>query len=413
MRKEYIYLILILLFSPQLTAQTGLNDFDLSDVHALDQNNIVISSYTGDIFCLKFNGSAWNTEKADIPVITSWYSLDFVDSSNGWVCGNDGKILRTADGGKTWYETPTGTHERLNEIQLYSKNIGWAVGSNGTVLKTMFGDDWSEVGFPNDLFLGNVIIMDFNTVYVTSRFELYITRDGGETWEVDITHNGAPKIPLLPDVYFLDEMNGWAGSWGHGLYRTIDGGSSWSIAEEEIFPSLSYLQFMDENTGFALDVWRGRLNSTTDGGNSWHAVAGTENLRSLSFLDNSIAYAVGDSGTFYMTTNGGNSWTAQRVLYEDKIELIFENIFDIFPNPFNNFTVLRFVVPEGNTVSFKVYNLLGQEIYSNSTSVFPNIQQLLNWDGIDNNGRPLASGVYLCKISSGNYSAARKITILR
>lgn len=55
--------------------------------------------------------------------------------------GEDGTILHTEDGGRTWKEQVSGTKENLNSIAFVDLERGWAVGRYGTILHTEDGGE--------------------------------------------------------------------------------------------------------------------------------------------------------------------------------------------------------------------------------------------------------------------------------
>jgi hypothetical protein len=89
------------------------------------------------------------------------------------------------------------------------------------------------------------------------------------------------------------------------------------------------------------------------------------------------------------------------------------NIFvsEPYPNPFNPEVCLKINNPGGEPCNFVVYNLIGQEIIKRTYS--KRGEQEIRWNGIDQNGREVSSGVYLFKIEMRNYSNIRKGILLR
>lgn len=61
----------------------------------------------------------------------------FLNNQTGFVCGSDGLILRTDDGGKNWQKEITNTDQHLVEM-FFVDNVGFAVGKNGTILKSLY-----------------------------------------------------------------------------------------------------------------------------------------------------------------------------------------------------------------------------------------------------------------------------------
>jgi len=85
-----------------------------------------------------------------------------------------------------------------------------------------------------------------------------------------------------------------------------------------------------------------------------------------------------------------------------------------FPNPFNPETVIRYSLPEAATVTLEIYNMLGQKV----RTLVDHTQQAadfysLNWNGRDDNGKALASGMYLYRLTAGSYVNTRKMVLMK
>ena len=86
------------------------------------------------------------------------------------------------------------------------------------------------------------------------------------------------------------------------------------------------------------------------------------------------------------------------------------------PNPFNAQTQIRFVVPEswgGGTIEVKVIDLRGRVVKVLYRGPGVPGEHRLIWDGTDELGRAVASGVYLCVLQFGNQRLERKMLLLR
>jgi hypothetical protein len=84
-----------------------------------------------------------------------------------------------------------------------------------------------------------------------------------------------------------------------------------------------------------------------------------------------------------------------------------------YPNPFNGETLVRFDLPAPAELKLAVYNLAGQELRVLAAGSRAAGRHVLRWDGRDRQGRPLASGVYLCRLEAGERAATRKLLLLR
>ncbi len=84
-----------------------------------------------------------------------------------------------------------------------------------------------------------------------------------------------------------------------------------------------------------------------------------------------------------------------------------------FPNPFNPATTIRFDIREKGNVSLKIYNVAGQLVKTLVNEVRDAGSYNENWNGTNDTGSRVSSGVYFYKIESGNFTATRKMVLLR
>ena len=85
-----------------------------------------------------------------------------------------------------------------------------------------------------------------------------------------------------------------------------------------------------------------------------------------------------------------------------------------YPNPFNEQTVIRFDLPESALVSLIIYNTQGKRVRTlEDHSVLPAGYHAKPWDGLDDNGKPVSSGEYVCSMKVGINYHAMKMVLLR
>lgn len=84
-----------------------------------------------------------------------------------------------------------------------------------------------------------------------------------------------------------------------------------------------------------------------------------------------------------------------------------------YPNPFNPSTSFRFSLPTAAPVTLRIYNILGQEVATLVDGELAAGSHVVDWDGRDNFGRPLASGVFLAKLVAGEHTATRKVVVVK
>jgi hypothetical protein len=84
-----------------------------------------------------------------------------------------------------------------------------------------------------------------------------------------------------------------------------------------------------------------------------------------------------------------------------------------YPNPFNPQTTIAFTLKDRGQVSLKVYNVNGELVrtLANETRAVGSHQ--LTWDGRNDSGQPVSSGVYFYKLVSNNFSQTKKMVLLK
>ncbi|HRX76983.1 MAG TPA: T9SS type A sorting domain-containing protein, partial [Candidatus Cloacimonadota bacterium] len=84
-----------------------------------------------------------------------------------------------------------------------------------------------------------------------------------------------------------------------------------------------------------------------------------------------------------------------------------------YPNPFNPNTTVRFALKESAHVKIEVFNILGQKVKTLVNNQMNSGNHNVAWNGLDDNKRPVASGVYFYKMQSGDYSNTRKMILMK
>ncbi len=88
-------------------------------------------------------------------------------------------------------------------------------------------------------------------------------------------------------------------------------------------------------------------------------------------------------------------------------------LYQNFPNPFNPVTTISFDLPTTAEVVVEIYNVLGQLITTKLNTFVSAGSHELAWDGTDDTGRPVSSGVYFARLSTANYSSSIKMSLLK
>lgn len=88
-------------------------------------------------------------------------------------------------------------------------------------------------------------------------------------------------------------------------------------------------------------------------------------------------------------------------------------LYNNFPNPFNPSTKIAFELPKASHVTLTIYDILGREVAEIANGTYPAGYDALTWNGINRNGEQVSSGVYLYRITAGNWSKVMKMMMLK
>ena len=84
-----------------------------------------------------------------------------------------------------------------------------------------------------------------------------------------------------------------------------------------------------------------------------------------------------------------------------------------YPNPFNSQTVIRYQLPQTAPVDLTVYNVAGQRVKRLVQAVKDGGYYQVTWNGRDDQGRPVGSGVYLYHLRAGSFEQTRRLLVLK
>jgi hypothetical protein len=84
-----------------------------------------------------------------------------------------------------------------------------------------------------------------------------------------------------------------------------------------------------------------------------------------------------------------------------------------FPNPFNPITSIQFSLSVSERVSLKIYNLAGQEVRTLVDEEKRAGEHQVFWDGKDNSGKDVASGIYFYHVRAKNFTQTKKMVLLK
>jgi len=84
-----------------------------------------------------------------------------------------------------------------------------------------------------------------------------------------------------------------------------------------------------------------------------------------------------------------------------------------YPNPFNPSTVISYQIPQNELVSLEIYNAIGERVSTLVNEMQNSGRYEVVWDGKNNSGNQLSSGIYLYRLTAGNYVKVMKMVLLK
>jgi photosystem II stability/assembly factor-like uncharacterized protein len=143
-----------------------------------------------------------------------------------------------------------------------------------------------------------------------------ISQDLNAQWQTFVN----PSDKALHSVYFLNTLTGYTCGDTGTVLKTTTGGTMWSNSNSGIPNNInmSDIQFLDENTGYCtggVGSISGKVYKSTNGGTSWTQVFDTTGtgFRALFFANSNTGWVAGANGVVKYTSNGGTSWQSRNV----------------------------------------------------------------------------------------------------
>ena len=133
---------------------------------------------------------------------------------------------------------------------------------------------------------------------------------------------------------------------------------------------------------------------------------------SYSFLDTNVkaglTYYYEVENVSLMGQSSRFTLTSIKTPVPQKFEL-YQN----YPNPFNPSTEIKFDIPAASAVYLSIYNILGREVRVLVDNYLSAGTFTIIWDGRDDTGTPVSSGLYFYRFSADNFSERRKMILLK
>lgn len=318
MRRLLILSVFALILAPSLRAQQTawgwVNPLPqgniLNSIWAVSQDTLYSVGDYGTVIRSMNGGTTWYVLPTAGGMLEALYATHFASGANGWAVGSTGQTIRTTNAGGRWDFHQVPTISDLFAVHFVSATTGWVAGSKGSLFKTTDGGvNWTANVSTTLSNLYGMQFVDTSTGYaVGAAGTILKTTNAGATW---VLQSSGTTNPLY-GVHFLTASSGYAvGAFGT-ILKTVNGGTTWTPQISGTIYGLYTIQFTSALNGWSAGAY-GTIMKTTNGGISWiEQSSGTYNdLYSARFFSSTTGWGVGDFGTIVKTTDGGATWVTQ------------------------------------------------------------------------------------------------------
>lgn len=226
-------------------------------------------------------------------------------------------------------------------------------------------------------------------------------RAGSDFW-VDVNVNDAVSLFGLSFILSCDQSS---------LLRPLSAEQGTFLGSDPIF----FSQVSTEKGTVAVGMSRKSDESSLDGSGTvlrikFKAMGDVEKDDLINFVFRDIVANDASGNSITLAAMGENIGDPTEV--RENTPLSFR-LAPNYPNPFNPNTTITFSIPEEGAVSLTVYDINGRLVRTLVSRILSAGIYSEKWDGRDDSGRPVSSGVYLSRLTQGGHSAMSKMMLMK
>jgi photosystem II stability/assembly factor-like uncharacterized protein len=303
----------------------------INSIFFIDANIGFVCGDNGVVYKSINGGLSWTVSNSGIASI-KLNSISFKDSQNGIVVGENGKVYITANGGSSWISEIISTTRNLLDTKYFSDGIGIA-GEWGTIFFKSTSSAWNQVATKINTDVRGISGISFNDIHVCGGGGFIRNNNNGSDSFLNFEQN--PMLADLVDIVYFNNFGFAVSSLNDAIIRSANGGANWELtagavasynwvskpgAGGNFLGNNMSLHPTDRNTvfiAFGNQVYRSRNK-----GEDWAVVPGASQIPTgntphsffVSPVDTNIwlvaIAASGNNDRVYRTTNYGASWTS-------------------------------------------------------------------------------------------------------
>lgn len=233
-------------------------------------------------------------------------SLEVTPNQTLYIVDKDKAAASSRDGGVTWRKL---FRSGCLDVQMLNDNVGFIL-KDFQVFKTTDGFDTSTAYNVSGDFLKNMYFVNESVGFVCgSTGVIYKTTNGGASFtSISLSIN-----TTLNDIFFINPNVGFVTGENGTLYKTTNQGATW-IPTPLNTTGIEKILFINDNEGYITGN-NGGIFKTTDQGNSWTALNTNTQYRLFDIKYNTgKLYAVGQDNRLLKSSDMGQTWTQQRLI---------------------------------------------------------------------------------------------------
>lgn len=397
-------------------------------------------------------------------VSVSLNSVSVFDLNNAWVCGANGTVLRTTNGGNNWLNvTGSGIPVNVTLVNIFAvtPSLVLTAGYSGTDTwvwrTTNSGINWQQVFSQTGGFINALSIKNDSTGFmigdpVGGRWSIWKTSNNGAVW--DSTNLRVPQTGTeagYSNCIVYSQLRVWFGTSNSRIYHSSNNGSNWTV--QSTSPEIDVTSMWFDPNGNSTGYFGGNnIFKSTNFGINWVNIGslGTGLIRGMTGFpmwsgnvmyvrnaSSSIYYGFGTGQWFvYYTAPAGSynhigvernsGWPIVGYAVRTnggitKFNVFVEGINQIsaeipvesslsqnYPNPFNPVTHFGFRVAESGLVKLTIYDALGKVVDALVNQQMQPGSYEADWDA-----SAYPSGVYYYSLESESFKQTRKMVLIK